>query len=460
MRALPAVRQFNHVDYVGVGGTTAVWTSTAHMLLSSTGHARLRNGAWSGGDAFFQTSINQVHEGAYLHKNYLRSGLSFPGCLINGVSSCPIARPVNPLAVVRPVSTAMTDVGQYYATGYSKARPGRPAADLGQFIYELRDFPAIPLLSHLNLGPKQALERWLRGDGPQAVNPLNGRLVKPSKPGRSLLSGPARRQPGMQNPAFRGLVGLANYRNIGSEYLNVVFGWEPFVRDLQKIYRLWQEIDKRLAQLVRENGKSIRRKATVLEDRTSTQTTTNYNFPWANVYGAVPSFGTGWTHYTHIATTYTRVWFSAAFQYYIPDIGSSRWTQKARRALFGVQPTPELLWNVLPWSWLVDWFSNVGDTISNLHDGAVENLTVRNSFIMKHTVTQDIYHAHVHRNPQNSPGNAWDGVDHPFNSHYTKDEKIRDGGGNPFGLHVQLPSLSGRQLGILAALGISRSRVK
>jgi hypothetical protein len=30
----------------------------------------------------------------------------------------------------------------------------------------------------------------------------------------------------------------------------------------------------------------------------------------------------------------------------------------------GLQVTPYLLWQTLPWTWLIDWFSNIGDWIS------------------------------------------------------------------------------------------------
>lgn len=464
---VPRFRKFT-TKFDGLGGAFngVVWNQTVRALLASEGHLRLRNGSWSGGGPFFQTSVNQEHWGLYEHPSYVRLGVGFPATKFLGVSPCPIGPPPsNLMSGLRTAAQASTDVSSYFAAGYNRARPGRPAGSLGQFLVEgARDFPAIPALSSLGLGPKQAFMRWLQGDGPQAVNPLNGRFVPVRKLGPSLLDGnPARRAPRGDNPAWRALQRLSDFRNLGHEYLNIVFGWEPFVRDLQKLYRVWKDIDKRIAQLIRENGKGIRRKATVSEDKSSSQTQTFYPFPWANVNYAVPSFGTGGTWYTATTTTYSKIWFTANFRYFIPDIGSSRWTQKATRVLFGVQPTPELLWTVLPWSWLVDWFSNAQDTIANLNDGAVENLTFRNGYIMKHTYTQSVYHAHVYRAPLHiltPPASSWDGVDHSFNSFFEKEEKIREGGWNPFGLHVQFPDLTARQVGILAALGLTRSLVR
>jgi hypothetical protein len=48
------------------------------------------------------------------------------------------------------------------------------------------------------------------------------------------------------------------------------------------------------------------------------------------------------------------------------------------------------------------------------------------------------------------------GVDRTFTSVYTKETKVRTGGFNPFGPDVGLEALTGGQLGILAALGLSK----
>jgi hypothetical protein len=225
------------------------------------------------------------------------------------------------------------------------------------------------------------------------------------------------------------------------------------------MYHLWQTIDKRLAQLVRENGKYIRRRATVQDDSTVTEKETVYGFPWANVFGAPVYSGSGRTVHTVQTRTTTKVWFSGSFRYYVPDIGSSLWTARATAALFGALPTPELLWEVLPWSWLIDWFSNVGDVVSNASNNAVDNLTMRYSFIMKHVTTSVTATSVVWADASSTSANRWPAAARTLQSVYQTDSKVRVGGGNPFGLDVKLESLSWHQLGILAALGLSRQKL-
>jgi len=255
---------------------------------------------------------------------------------------------------------------------------------------------------------------------------------------------------------------LLAFKNLGSEYLNVVFGWKPFVSDLRKIYYLTQSIDKEIGQLIRNNAKLIRRRANVSDVDSTSQTVTNYAFPFANVYGAPPGWPVGYSVYKVTTRTQSKQWWSGAYQYYLPQDVSlgSAWDRRARLALFGGLPTPALLWEVLPWSWLTDWFFNVGDVLSNMSANAVTGLTTRWSFIMEHqrtTTTQSCETWWLGRFTSNQ---QWAGGSHTFSSTTKVETKARRGGGNPFGLGVTLGSLSGYQLGILAALGLSRSSVR
>jgi hypothetical protein len=53
-------------------------------------------------------------------------------------------------------------------------------------------------------------------------------------------------------------------------------------------------------------------------------------------------------------------------------------------------------------------------------------------------------------------GQKFDGCDKSVNSVYTDEYKIRTGGFNPFGPDKTADSLSGYQVSVLAALGLSR----
>jgi len=118
---------------------------------------------------------------------------------------------------------------------------------------------------------------------------------------------------------------------------------------------------------------------------------------------------------------------------------------------------------VLPWSWLIDWFSNVGDVVSNASSNAVDNLTSNYAYVMERIISKRIYHTdNTSKALSGCP--PWicfgGGFVGNCDTIHEKVTKSRSGSGNPFGLGVKLGDLSGYQLGILAALGISRSKVK
>jgi len=326
---------------------------------------------------------------------------------------------------------AATKVQDYIPKGYQRTRPGNPRADLGQFLIELRDIPKLPLTKGLFKVSK-----------------------RPGKYGFRTVSGVPFQE--IPRELFRNLTSL---RNLGSEYLNVVFGWKPLLSDLRKMYYLWQDVDRRMGQIIRENGKAISRRANVETSSTLdvVDGPTAQPFAYYNIWGGVPNFPTfeGTTVLTHLKRTYARVWYMAKYQYYIPDVGSSLWTTRARAALFGVLPTPALLWEVLPWSWLIDWFTNVGDIYSNISPNAVDNLVTLYSYTMKNVKTYESWHAHVHH----SAGTAvWShpGCDAGFASYLSEETKLRFPGGSPFTLNTKLADFSPYQLGVLAALGLSR----
>lgn len=145
-------------------------------------------------------------------------------------------------------------------------------------------------------------------------------------------------------------------------------------------------------------------------------------------------------------------------RYYTPDIGSSMWTKRAKAALFGALPTPSLLWEVLPWSWLIDWYTNIGDVIDNASTNAVDNLVQLYSYIMSsRKVTRNLvvtcqWQAGVANYCYFSAGSG-------IASFTSVDEtKARAGGLSPYGLDSSLPDLSNYQLAVLTALGLSKQR--
>lgn len=295
-----------------------------------------------------------------------------------------------------------TDPENWGPEAWSKFAPGKSSADVGQFIGEMKDVPKM-----LATTAKGFASLW-RGMG-----------------GSKTGFGP---------------------KHVADHWLNTQFGWLPFVSDVRRFYQTWRSADDRIARIKKHNGKWERRSGSVRDvEETAvvgeSSITSHWPIPDGSLLGSTGTTGHTVIHSTEIE----QVWFSGLFRYYIPDIGSVKWNKKARRLLYGASVNPHLLWELTPWSWLLDWFSNMGDNFANMDDGWAENLVGRNACVM----------AHRHRgvsltstlNMRNGPLNAvWD---------YYATRKAR-AIASPFGFHLTMDDLSPRQISILSALGISR----
>jgi hypothetical protein len=197
---------------------------------------------------------------------------------------------------------------------------------------------------------------------------------------------------GPTNPAFQGATFLGELRegapravgtslfrerarvlrNAGNEYLNVEFGWLPFKSDLEHFCHAVKDSHRILKQYVKDSDNKIRRRyyEPVTEVNRSTSFTNGIALPAdAGIFcrGTVDEY------------TLRKKWFSGAFRYHIPAGNSVRerfirYESEANR-LLGTRVTPEVVWNLSPWSWAADWFADTGDVVHNIsvlgHDGLV-----------------------------------------------------------------------------------------
>jgi hypothetical protein len=228
-------------------------------------------------------------------------------------------------------------------------------------------------------------------------------------------------------------------RNAGSDYLNVVFGWLPFVSDLRKMARAVIKSHEILESYHKHGDRRKIRRRYAFPTQSDIAEDTRGNF--LPVPSDVNYFGQG----SIITRRQQDMWFSGAYRYYIPTADSTlekfRSFRSDAQKLFGVDVTPEVVWNVSPWSWLVDWQANVGDVLHNISALGRDGLVMQYGYVMCHNVHEI-------------------SVSATFNGVYssrttTTDFKVRRPA-NPYGFGVDWEGLTPKQLAILAALGLSR----
>lgn len=248
---------------------------------------------------------------------------------------------------------------------------------------------------------------------------------------------------------------LRDYRELGSEYLNVEFGWKPFINDLKNMARAVKESDKILRQFHHNSGQLVHRGYSFPSYSETTVTSTPGSVPWpGSSYGKVFFGGSNpWGLLTVETTKSVDTWFEGCYRYYIPQGDSliersQRWTSEANK-LLGLRLTPEVLWDLTPWTWLGDWVSNFGDVIHNISALGQDNLVMKYGYVMQHTKYERRAFLKL-ANPR------LDGVG-TYDLTYTNERKIRLSA-SPYGFGLTWNGFSPRQWAILGAIGISNGR--
>jgi hypothetical protein len=396
------------------GVDSVVYGLNDDALIYSENHTRDKNGVWTGGGPFMTYHLRYAptvvgpymwrYGGDYSFKPYV--GFARPG---------PEA-PQTSAQLQQTYTSEYNNAWAFGATGWKRARPGNPVAGAAQFVGELREgLPRIPfrLYNRLrDLLQKKATHRRIHGS------------------------------------------------NLGDEYLNVAFGWLPLISDIRKMYELTVTLDKRLAQIVKDNGKGVHRRREIRNSDVTTTSISAANLAFWGWGSGPDNIVQGYGSVETVTQEVDKIWFVGKFRYYIPDIGSNEWRRKTIRALYGANFTPEVAYNLIPWTWLFDWFGNMGDVMSNASSNAVDNLTADYAYVMRTIEKTVTYHGF----------SRWsDFLGDPVNGKYIQGGSVYASAtayrglkirtvGSPFGFGATFDGLSNYQLGIAAALGISRWR--
>jgi hypothetical protein len=248
------------------------------------------------------------------------------------------------------------------------------------------------------------------------------------------------------------------------EYLNLVFGWSPTVSDVLKICRAIVHADDIIAQYVRDSGRVVRRRWEFAQTQSTrlvssasnvqvngTSTLSYFVFPWAHDFFANPevdAYGTA----SLTETKTERYWFSGAYSYYLSEVlspgGKLAYGAQIARKLLGVDGlTIDLAYQLAPYSWLLDYFTNVGDVLANVSAFSRDSLVLRWGYLMRETRVVRSY-SHSGIRPRSGPTG-------PILMNEIFDQKLRVRA-TPYGFGLNPAEFTTQQWAILAALGMTR----
>ncbi len=239
---------------------------------------------------------------------------------------------------------------------------------------------------------------------------------------------------------------------IGDYHLALNFGWKPLFQDIANLVTLQRTAQARLKQLLRDNGKPVRRRITLSSTNEINWTGTG------NYYGAFnPVFVTQYyarePRLTQTERYKDRWWATARFRYWLP--GGPRdvkWSRRQLRRIYGLRLAPSVVYRAIPWSWLVDWFTNTGTVLQNMEAGVADRLAADNFYMMRERTFERTNQAQAEFFRKSGEVVSFTGSSSSIGSCKSRIK------GDPFGINTNQNQLSGMQLPILGALGLSRVR--
>lgn len=238
-------------------------------------------------------------------------------------------------------------------------------------------------------------------------------------------------------------------KQAGSEYLNAVFGWLPLISDMQDTAQSIKAGNMIIENYHNASGSYVSRDFVFPDVESSNETVvagSDVQGPW------LPAFSSGQGVITRRETTVLKQWFSGAFTYQAG--GSPNSVAKClgigsdAEKLFGVSLSPDLIWELTPWSWALDWFSNASNVIHNAQAMVLAGTVMKYGYMMQESIKTITY------SMSGSPIRGYPGLVPPPSTIRIITKQRTEA--NPFGFGIGWEGLSPTQLAITAALGLTR----
>ena len=291
----------------------------------------------------------------------------------------------------------------------ARSNPSKPYVSLPNFLYELKDLPGmIRDIGHL----KHQVGGLAKGRGP--TGGLSGR-------------------------------DLANHQ------LSVQMGWDPLIGDLRKLMDFQSKVDRKVVDLnnLFVNNGGLHR--TIGKEKPSTSSGGGRSGLWTEVLTSSSDVfvesGIGILIQCRLTTTTTRKsWGSTRWNSTLPpdrSYSSDQLASLARSLVFGLNVNQRAIWDAIPWTWMIDWFTNIGSYLDATNNAIP--VSASTPCIMTHTRTVTEWK----RIDGNTDIKGAEGSTVIESKHRTIAGPT---------LSAAIPFLNGRQLSILGALAIQRKR--
>lgn len=259
---------------------------------------------------------------------------------------------------------------------------------------------------------------------------------------------------------LKGLQRAANAT--GSEFLNVTFGWSPIIRDAANVLLVMLTLDRMVYSETNRRKRSF--DGPFQETLVDGSGGPNWYPPlsFTTLGGTSTMLTSGqffWTEKTLVKEDYR---YSSRYSAIAkPNSRSAGFADQAEEILrrLGLVEDPTLLWELIPWSWLVDWCTNIGNSITAAH--VYSPITGKHAVDYAYVTTQLTVQREVEVQrfvkQHNNSNVITEYTPLTKRGYFTSVSRTRDRA-TPFGFGTQLGSISSSQFAILVALGLAKSR--
>jgi hypothetical protein len=242
----------------------------------------------------------------------------------------------------------------------------------------------------------------------------------------------------------------------GQYYLALQFGYLPLMKDIISFGEAFRNRHRRFQQLLRDEGRHVRRRALLHVASQSDEVHTQYtsaNLPGCTPFLVTPCYGGGDSFQDEKIWKYTKVWCVGRSYYFLPaGPRDMKWTKMMQRRILGGYITPSDLYNLIPFSWMADYFSGLGNFFEAASSQIAERVVFEYAYVMRQVEVGSAKKGtqYVRIAKLNSiPGRA---VSSTCETRHVVKTRVR---ATPLGFGLSKEDLSPFQTSILGALGLS-----
>jgi len=232
-------------------------------------------------------------------------------------------------------------------------------------------------------------------------------------------------------------------------YLQWSFAWAPLIADISAVQQNLRSLRKTVDEIVSKEGRRLVRHFSVPITEYSDSETYYTKNPWS-YYGTKNDL----LYRRRVKYPTAKFTVTVEYSYKIPDWVKEDLYLRAALDAFGLQVNPAIVWNALPWSFVVDWFTGLGRWI--------DQFKIRNFETNTH-ITRCCISSHVERRIETT----LQVVNHPAFGHGTGEVPVCTVAEESYFRtpyvpdmlrSIQLSGLNSREFTLAGSLGVARWR--